>query len=136
MARGIQLKPIELEPQEREFLEGWARRRKTAQALALRARIVLLAAEGRSNSEVAEYLHTTRVTVGKWRSRFARDGIQGLFDSKRPGRPRLVTDAKVEEVITKTLETTPRDATHWSTRSMSEATGLSPATIFREFRLR
>jgi len=131
MARGIQLQPIELESQEREVLEGWARRRKTAQGLALRARIVLLAAEKRSNSEVAEYLHTTRVTVGKWRSRFVEHRIDGLVDEPRPGAPRAVTDADVERVITMTLESTPKDATHWSTRSMGKAAAMSPTTVRR-----
>lgn len=131
MARGIPLQPIELEHQEREVLEGWARRRKTAQALALRARIILLAAEKRSNSAVAEYLHTTRVTVGKWRSRFLERRLDGLVDEPRPGAPRAVTDADVERVITMTLESTPKDATHWSTRSMGKAAETSPTTVRR-----
>jgi transposase len=97
----------------------------------LRARIVLLAAEKRSNSEVAEYLHTTRVTVGKWRSRFLKRRLDGLVDEPRPGAPRAVTDADVERVITMTLESTPNDATHWSTRSMGEAAETSPTTVRR-----
>ena len=131
MARGIQLQPIELEREEREVLEGWARRRKTAQGLALRARIILLAAENRSNSAVSEYLHTTRVTVGKWRSRFLEQRLDGLVDEPRPGAPRAITDADVERVITKTLESTPKDATHWSTRSMGKAAAMSPTTVRR-----
>ena len=131
MARGIQLQPIELEHQEREVLEGWARRQKTAQALALRARIILLAAEKRSNSEMAEYLHTTRVTVGKWRSRFLERRLDGLVDEPRPGAPRAITDTDVERVITMTLESTPKDATHWSTRSMGKAAEMSPTTVRR-----
>jgi transposase len=131
MARGIPLQPIELKHEERDVLQGWARRQKTAQALALRARIILLAAEKRSNSEVAEYLHTTRVTVGKWRSRFLRQRLDGLVDEPRPGAPRAVTDADVERVITMTLESTPQDATHWSTRSLGKAADLSPTTVRR-----
>ncbi|MFQ5859353.1 MAG: IS630 family transposase [Anaerolineae bacterium] len=131
MARGIRLQPIELEHAEREVLEGWARRQKTAQALALRARIILLAAEKRSNSDVAEYLHTTRVTVGKWRSRFVRRRLDGLVDEPRPGAPRAISDADVERVITMTLESTPKEATHWSTRSMGEAAAMSATTVRR-----
>lgn len=125
---------IELTQGERAELQQIARRRKSSQSAALRARIVLHAAKGLTNLEIADALDTTRLTVGKWRSRFARDGMQGLFDARRPGRPRRATDAKVQEIITKTLETTPRDATHWSTRSMSKSAGLSPATISRIWR--
>lgn len=125
---------IELTTDERSELQSLIRRRKSAQAAVMRAKIVLLAAKDLTNIEIAEQLGTTRMTVGKWRKKFARDGIQGLFDSPRPGRPRLATDALVEEVITKTLETTPRDSTHWSTRSMAKAVGLSPATISRIWR--
>jgi transposase len=92
---------------------------------------VLLAAENRSNSEVADYLHTTRVTVGKWRSRFLKDRLDGLVDDPRPGAPRAVTDADVERVITMTLESTPKDATHWSTRSMGKAARMAPTTVRR-----
>lgn len=131
---GLTAPQIKLTKIEAAELQSLARRRKTAQAVALRARIILRATEGLTNIEIAEDLGTTRETVGKWRSRFARDGMQGLLDAPRPGRPRRATDSKVEDVITKTLESAPRDATHWSTRSMARATGLSPATISRIWR--
>ena len=119
---------------ERRTLEGWARRRSSAQALALRARIVLGGAAGQSNTELAERLGVTRMTVAKWRGRFVRGGVEGLLDEPRPGRPRTIGDEKVEEVITKTLESTPRDATHWSTRSMAAEVGLSQTAISRIWR--
>ncbi len=114
---------IELTDDERAQLERWARRRTTAQVLALRSRIVLLAAAGLKNTEIAEHLGTGRPMVTKWRNRFAEHGLDGLSDEPRPGRPRTITDAQVEEVIVRTLETTPKDATHWSTRSMAAEVG-------------
>ena len=134
MPRGPALNPLRLAPPERSRLEAWARRRKTAQALALRCRIILAAAEGLSNMEVAERLGTTRLTVGKWRSRFLKSRLDGLMDEPRPGAPRSIHDADVERVITLTLETTPRDATHWSNRSMAEVSGLSREAIGRIWR--
>jgi transposase len=119
---------------EREQLEAWTRRRKSAQALALRSRIVLAAAEGLKNTEIAERLGVTRPMVTKWRSRFATDRLDGLIDEPRPGRPRTVTDAQVEAVIVKTLESTPKDATHWSTRSMAAEVGLSQTAVTRIWR--
>jgi transposase len=115
-------------------LEAWARRRTSAQALALRSRIVLLAAEGLSNTEIARRLGISRPPVTKWRSRFAEHRLDGLVDEPRPGRPRTVTDEQVEEVIVKTLETTPRDATHWSTRSMASEVGLTQSAVLRIWR--
>jgi transposase len=122
---------IELTSQERAQLEAWARRRTSAQALAQRSRIVLLAAEGRNNTEIAKRLGVHRPMVRKWRSRFAEHRLDGLTDEPRPGRPRTVTDAQVEEVIVKTLETTPKDATHWSTRSMAKEVGLTQSAVLR-----
>jgi transposase len=119
---------------ERERLESWARRGKSAQALALRSRIVLAAAEGLKNTEISARLSVDHATVRKWRTRFARDRLEGLLDEPRPGRPRTVTDVQVEEVIIKTLETTPRDATHWSTRSMAAEVGLSQSAVSRIWR--
>ena len=108
MPLGRPLAPLSLDPDERETLERWTRRRKTAQALALRARIVLLADEGSSNGEVAEALGITRATVGKWRSRFLERRLDGLLDEPRPGAPRSSTDEDVERVVTLTLEETRR----------------------------
>jgi transposase len=119
---------------EREQLEAWTRRRKSAQALALRSRIVLAAAQGLKNTEIAERLGVTRPMVTKWRNRFAADRLDGLIDEPRPGRPRTVTDAQVEAVIVKTLESTPKDATHWSTRSMAAEVGLSQTAVTRIWR--
>jgi transposase len=122
---------IVLSAEEREQLESWTRRRTSAQALALRSRIVLSAADGLKNSEICERLGVSRPTVTKWRNRFAVDRLDGLLDEPRPGRPRTVTDAQVEEVITTTLETMPKDATHWSTRSMAAQAGLTQSAVLR-----
>jgi transposase len=122
---------IELTDDERVRLEAWARRRSSAQALALRSRIVLAAAEGLNNTEIARRLGVHRPMVRKWRSRFAEHRLDGLTDEARPGRPRTVTDAQVEEVIAKTLESTPKDATHWSTRSMASEVGLTQSAVLR-----
>lgn len=119
---------------EREQLEAWARRRSSAQAVAQRSRIVLAAAEGLKNTEIAEQLSIKRETAAKWRSRFARERLDGLLDEPRPGRPRTVSDAQVEEVIVKTLESAPKDATHWSTRSMAAEVGLSQSAVSRIWR--
>jgi transposase len=125
---------VVLSVEEREQLESWARRRSSAQALALRSRIVLAAAEGLKNTEIAERLEIQHSTVRKWRNGFARDRLDGLLDEPRVGRPRSISDAKVEEVIVKTLESTPRDATHWSTRSMASEVGLSQSAVSRIWR--
>jgi transposase len=125
---------IVLSAAELEQLEAWTRRRTSAQALAQRSRIVLLAAEGLKNTEIAQQLGVGRPMVTKWRSRFAVERLDGLVDEPRPGQPRTVTDAQVEEVITKTLESTPRDATHWSTRSMAAEVGLTQSAVHRIWR--
>jgi transposase len=132
--RGRPLPPLQVSDSDRAILERWLRRPKTAQALAKRAQIVLGCAEGQSNGAVAEQLGLTRQTVGKWRSRFLRTGVDGLLDEPRPGAPRTITDEDVERVITLTLESTPEDATHWSTRSMARASGLSQSAISRIWR--
>ena len=134
MRPGRPLTPIVLTTDERSMLQGWARRRMPAQAVALRARIVLRAAEGDSNTAIAGREGVTKATVGKWRARFLQKRLKGLLDEPRPGVPRTITDADVETVITTTLETTPRDATHWSTRSMAKATNLSQSAISRIWR--
>jgi transposase len=119
---------------EREQLEAWARRRKSAQALAQRSRIVLCAAEGLKNTEIAERLQITRGMASKWRLRFASERLDGLVDEPRPGRPRTVSDDQVERVIVTTLESTPKDATHWSTRSLAHELGLSQSAVARIWR--
>jgi transposase len=122
---------IEVSEEERAQLESWARRRSSAQALAQRSRVVLLAAEGLNNSEIAGRLGVHRPMVRKWRSRFAEYRLDGLIDEPRPGKPRTITDEQVEEVIVKTLESTPKDATHWSTRSMAREVGLTQSAVLR-----
>ena len=119
---------------EREQLEAWARRRKSAQALAVRSRVVLAAAEGLKNTQIAERLGIRRATAAKWRTRFVTERLDGLVDEPRPGRPRTVSDAQVEAVIVATLERVPRDATHWSTRSMAAEVGLSQSAVLRIWR--
>jgi transposase len=123
-----------LTEEERVTLQRWARRPKSAQALALRARIVLACAAGTSNTDVAEQLRINKVTVGKWRARFVHRRLAGLSDEPRPGQPRRITDEQVEAVIVTTLESRPTDATHWSTRSMAAATGLNQTAISRIWR--
>jgi transposase len=123
-----------LSDEERDTLGRWARRPKSAQSLALRCRIVLAAAEGATNNEVAERLGVHPATVSKWRRRFVERRLEGLSDEPRPGAPRSITDEQLEQVIVKTLEETPIDATHWSTRSMAKATGMSQSAISRIWR--
>jgi transposase len=125
MQRGRPKAELVITAEEREALGRWAHRPKTAQALALRSQIILLCAEGRTNLDVAWHLRITQQTVSKWRARFVTRRLDGLLDEPRPGAPCQISDADVERVVTMTLETTPRDATHWSTRSMAAASGLS-----------
>ena len=131
MRTGRPIAPLSLAAEERERLEEWARRPKTAQALAQRSRIVLACATGRSNLAVASNLGITHQTVGKWRQRFLERRLDGLLDEPRPGAPRTVTDAQVERVVRVTLESTPADATHWSTRAMAKRCGLSQTMVSR-----
>jgi transposase len=127
--------PLELSDVEQQVLRGWSRRRTTAQALALRARIVLACADGGSNTQIAAKLGISRETVRKWRTRFAADRLEGLSDEPRPGAPRKITDEQVEQVITATLEREPpHNDTHWSTRSMATAVGMSQTAISRIWR--
>lgn len=131
---GRPMQALTLTDDERQTLQAWARRPKTAQRLALRSRIVPACGEGRDNGAVAARLGVNRTTVGKWRRRFLDARLDGLCDEPRPGAPRTITDAKVEEVITRTPETKPRAATHWSTRSMAGEVGLSQTAISRAWR--
>ncbi len=132
--RGRPTPVLVLTDDERETLERWARRPKSAQALALRCRIVLGCATGATNQEVAAELRVHPTTVGKWRARFVERRLDGLHDEPRPGAPRTITDADVERVIVKTLEETPVDATHWSTRSMAMAAGMSQTAVSKIWR--
>lgn len=125
------LSELTLTDDERKTLEAWTRRPKTSQRLALRASIVLHAAAGDTNAEIAEELKIARLTVGKWRSRFVAKRIEGLNDEPRPGPPRTISDTKVHEVVTKTLESKPEHATHWSTRSMAATVGLTQNAVLR-----
>src|SRR5262245_387193 len=109
--------PLTLTADEQATLHSWANRPTSAQRLALRSRSVRTCAEGLDNKEVARRLRVTPQTVGKWRGRFLEDRLEGLTDEPRPGAPRSLTAAQVEEVITRTLESKPDNATHWSTRS-------------------
>lgn len=122
---------VVLSEEERRFLEGQVRRLKAPRSLSDRCRMILLCAEGLPSKEVAKQLDVHEHTVGKWRRRFVQDRIEGLTDEYRPGRPRTVSDTQVAEVIERTLNSTPKDATHWSIRSMAAATGLSHTTIRR-----
>lgn len=131
---GRPTKPIVLSKEERDKLQEWARRPKTAQRLAVRARIVLGCADGMENRQVARQLRITDQTVCKWRERFRSARLEGLADEPRPGAPRTVKDAQVEALITRTLETTPAEGTHWSTRTMAKATGLSQSAVSRIWR--
>lgn len=127
-------KEIVLSDAEREQLEAWARRRKTAQALALRSRIVLECAKGIDSKAVAQRTSVSQQTVGKWRKRFAVDRLDGLLDAPRPGAPRTIDDSRVDAVIARTLESVPTNATHWSTRAMARETGLSQSAVSRIWR--
>jgi transposase len=128
------LAPLVLSDDERRTLENWARRRKTAQGLALRARIVLACAGGRNNTAVAARLGVSRPTVTKWRARFLARRLDGLGDEPRPGVPRAITDAQVEEVVIRTLEEVPEGATHWSKRDLAKRVGISPTSVHRIWR--
>jgi transposase len=128
------LEPIVLSDDERATLERWSKRPKSSQALALRCRIVLRAAEGTTTSQVARDLDISTTTARKWRARFVAERLEGLHDEPRPGAPRTISDDDVEALIVKTLEETPADATQWSTRSMASATGMSQSAVSRIWR--
>src|SRR5215831_8632077 len=129
MSTGRPTKPLNLTPEEKEKLAMLVRRPKSSQAVAMRARIVLACAEGLSNGAAANRLRITGATVCKWRERFRVNRLEGLLDEPRPGAPRSITDAQVEEVVTQTLESMPANSTHWSTRLMAKKTGLTVAEV-------
>ncbi len=131
---GRPLSPLVLDGSEEEALRSLGSRRTTAQALALRARIVLACGAGVANQVVAAKLGVTPQTVGKWRARFVAERLDGLYDEPRPGVPRSIDDAKVEAVIVATLETMPADATHWSSRAMARSSGISTSSVQRIWR--
>src|SRR6266511_3705735 len=131
MRRGRPKQDLVVSAEDLVTLRRWTSRPNTARALALRSQIVLDSAAGMTNTAIVKQLRITHNTVRKWRTRFSEQGIGGLLDEPRSGAPRSIGDDAVEAVITKTLESTPRDATHWSTRSMAEASGLSPTTVRR-----
>jgi transposase len=134
MRTGRPKAPLNLTQDEQRRLESLAHRSRSAPQVARRARIILACAEGTDSHVVARRLHVTPATVCKWRGRFVRDRLDGLCDEPRPGAPRTITDDHIEQVIIRTLETTPRGATHWSTRTMANAVGLNRSAISRIWR--
>lgn len=126
--------PLTVTDEQRGELERLARRARANRSLALRAKVVLASAEGLSNVAVAAKLNTTHVTVSKWRTRFIASGVDGLFDEPRPGAPRSISDESVEAIVVKTLESTPKGCTHWSTRKMAQKAGVSHTTVGRIWR--
>src|SRR5258706_7906810 len=134
MRTGRPKKALEITEEDRDKLRMIALRPKSAQAMAMRARIVLSCGQGMSNSEVARKLHITGATVGKWRERFREFRLDGLLDEPRVGAPRKITDQQIEDVITKTLESMPAHSTHWSTRLMAQEAGLTQNAIVRIWR--
>jgi len=131
MRTGRPKQPLVLTDEERDRLQSLAHRARSQSLLARRARVVLASAEGLDNQAVAKKLRCSKGMVGKWRSRFLEARLEGLYDEPRPGAPRKVSDAEVEQVVIQTLESTPRGQTHWSTRGLAKATGLSRMTINR-----
>jgi transposase len=125
---------IKLSEDERDFLQRLVRRRKVARGDAQRAEIILRAAKGLNNCEIADTVGVTRQTVRTWRERFAKHRLDGLDDEPRCGAPRKIGDDRIEEIVTRTLETKPKDATHWSTRGMARASGVSTSTVHRIWR--
>lgn len=134
MRRGRRLPELELSGEQRKTLQSWTRRRKTAQALSMRARIVLRASEGVTATVIAQEMDVCLQTVSKWWRRFDEQGVDGLLDEPRPGQPRKLTDAQIEEVLVRTLESQPQAATHWSTRTMAKASGINQTAISRIWR--
>ena len=123
-----------LTEEERERLQSLAHRSRSQSLVARRSRVVLACAEGLDNKVVAKKLRCSLGMVGKWRARCLESRLEGLYDEPRPGAPRKVSDEQIEQVIIKTLESTPRGQTHWSTRELAKASGLSRMTISRIWR--
>jgi transposase len=134
MRIGRPIPPLELTKEEQETLERWTRRRKSAQALAQRARLVLACSRKKSNTQVSAEMGLTKQTGGKWRARFVARRLDGLLDEPRPGAPRQIMDAHVERVLTLTLESLPSQATHWSTRTLARKCGMSQSAVSRIWR--
>src|SRR5229473_4950099 len=134
MRTGRPKQPLILTEEERNRLQSLAHRARSQPLLARRARVVLACGEGLDNQSVARKLHVSLGMVGKWRARFLKARMEGLYDEPRPGAPRTVSDEQVEQVVIQTLESTPRGQTHWSTRSLAQASGLSRMTISRIWR--
>src|SRR6478672_879604 len=131
MRTGRPKQPLILSAEERERLESMAHRARSHPLLARRARVVLACAEGLDNQAVAKKLRCSKGMVGKWRARFLKDRLEGLYDEPRPGAPRKIGDDQIEQIVIQTLESTPRGQTHWSTRELAKASGLSRMTISR-----
>ena len=132
--RGRKLVPLTVTDEEREVLTRLARRRKTSQQLAKRARAILLSADGVANREVAKRVGVHEATICAWRQRFLDRRLEALHDEPRPGAPRKVSDGTVERIVTMTLESTPSDSTHWSTRDLAQKVGVSQSTVSRVWR--
>src|SRR5579859_623560 len=116
---------VSLSASDGALLESWARKHSMGQARAMRARIVLLAAQGMANGDIAEAVNTSQATVSKWRTRFVENGIDGLSDEPRPGAPRSISDDRVQQIVNRTLEAAPPGMTHWSTRELAKRSGVS-----------
>ena len=134
MRIGRPIPELVIAAEQRTALQNWARRPKSAQAWGPRGQNIFACSGGKSNTEVAGHFRITKQMVGKWRARFVENGLDGLLDEPRPGTPRKVSDAEVERVLAMTLESLPRDATHWSTRSLARQCGLSRSTVSRIWR--
>jgi len=133
-ARGRPKAPFQISDEQRGELERLVRRGRTARAVSFRARIVLACSEGGNDIDIAAVLRASRGTIGKWRRRFMKDGVDGLFDEPRPGAPRKISDDQVERLVVATLEKKPTDATHWSTRAMARKLGMSQSAVTRIWR--
>ncbi len=131
MAMGRPKAALVLNPQQRERLESLASSRSLPAGLVRRARIILLSAAGKTNMQIARQMGLTNATVGKWRRRFLEQDVSGLHDELRPGRPRPISDERVARLVRKTLETKPKDGTHWSVRQIAEQTRVSKSTVHR-----